>query len=63
MDKSFLLLLIVLAATAICYWVAKKRGAKVSFWVVMGACFGPLAIPFVFFAPYRATQSIDLAHK
>lgn len=34
----------------ICYSVAKKRKASKPFWVVMGALFGPLAIPFVFFA-------------
>ena len=30
--------------------IADKRGAKVMFWGIMGAVFGPLAIPFVFFA-------------
>ena len=30
--------------------IAKKRGAKVIFWAIMGAVFGPLAIPFVFFS-------------
>ena len=28
--------------------IAEKRGAKVMFWTIMGAVFGPLAIPFVF---------------
>jgi len=30
--------------------IAGKRGAKVMFWAIMGAVFGPFAIPFVFFA-------------
>jgi len=34
----------------VCYYVAKERGASTSFWTAMGAIFGPLAIPFVFFS-------------
>lgn len=30
--------------------IAEKRGANTKFWAVMGAVFGPLAIPFVFLA-------------
>lgn len=29
--------------------IAEKRSAKVMFWAIMGAVFGPFAIPFVFF--------------
>lgn len=29
--------------------MAEKRGANIMFWAIMGAVFGPLAIPFVFF--------------
>ena len=32
----------------ICHYLAKKRGANVAFWGVMGLVFGPLAIPFAF---------------
>ncbi len=32
------------------YTLAEKRGANVMFWTVMGAVFGPFAIPFVFLA-------------
>lgn len=32
------------------YLIAAKRGARKGFWAVMGFLFGPLAIPFVFFA-------------
>jgi hypothetical protein len=28
--------------------IADKRGANTKFWAIMGAVFGPLAIPFVF---------------
>lgn len=33
-----------------CHRIAKGRGANPVFWGVMGALFGPFAIPFVFFA-------------
>jgi predicted membrane protein len=32
------------------YLIADKRGANKFFWAIMGFFFGPLAIPFVFFA-------------
>jgi hypothetical protein len=34
----------------LCHQIAKRRGAKPVFWGVMGALFGPFAIPFVFLA-------------
>lgn len=33
-----------------CHLIAKRRGAKPVFWGVMGALFGPIAIPFAFFS-------------
>lgn len=50
MVSLIVLALIVAICTGICYSIAKARGAKVSYWVLMGALFGPFAIPFVFFA-------------
>ena len=32
----------------LCHRIAKRRGANPVFWGVMGALFGPFAIPFVF---------------
>ena len=32
----------------ICHTIAKKRGTNRLFWSIMGALFGPLAIPFSF---------------
>ncbi len=42
--------LISLAFAFLLGTIAEKRGAKIMFWAIMGAVFGPLAIPFVFFA-------------
>ena len=46
----YALAIFILVCTGICYSVAKKRGANVPYWVVMGALIGPFAIPFVFFS-------------
>jgi uncharacterized membrane protein len=43
-----LFIIVILASIAICHWIAKKRGVNPVFWGLMGALFGPLAIPFVF---------------
>ena len=41
-------ILIGLMCIVVCHTVAKKCGANTIFWALMGACFGPLAIPFSF---------------
>ena len=41
---------LAIACVVICHYIAKKRGANPVFWGVMGAAFGPLAIPFIFLA-------------
>jgi len=46
----FIVLAVNLSSIFICHYFAKKRGLKPVFWGVMGAIFGPLAIPFVFIA-------------
>lgn len=33
-----------------CHRIARRRGASPLFWAVMGAVFGPFAIPFVLMA-------------
>jgi len=55
MTTALALPLLFLICGGICHYIAKKRHAKVSFWLVMGALFGPLAIPFAFFARPQKT--------
>jgi hypothetical protein len=43
-----------IACIIFCHQVAKRRGASPVFWGVMGALFGPFAIPFVFLAKPKA---------
>jgi uncharacterized membrane protein len=43
-----LFVVVNIACIVLCHQIAKSRGAKPVFWGVMGALFGPLAIPFAF---------------
>ena len=56
MTPVLLLLLLVIASVLICHGIARKRGANPVFWGVMGALFGPLAIPFVFLSKRRTNK-------
>ena len=46
----YILIALNIASIFVCHYIATSRGAKPVFWGVMGALFGPLAIPFVFMA-------------
>jgi hypothetical protein len=37
--------------------MAEKRGANTLFWAIMGAVFGPLAIPFIFLTKDASAKS------
>jgi SAM-dependent methyltransferase len=58
---------IVCVISAIILWnLAEKRGANTLFWAIMGAVFGPLAIPFVFLTkkiPARSTGSTQRKNR
>lgn len=43
-----ILAVVILASILACHAIAKRRGSNPVFWGVMGAVFGPLAIPFAF---------------
>lgn len=47
-----ILVVLNIASIFICHYAAKSRGAKPVFWGVIGAIFGPLAIPFAFMAKH-----------
>lgn len=38
-----------IVSAVLCHFLAKNKGANAVFWGVMGAIFGPLAIPFCLF--------------
>ena len=41
----------------LCHRIAKRRGARPVFWGVMGALFGPFAIPFALMAKPEPEES------
>ena len=46
---GIILISIITISCAFLLWnIADKRGANTFFWAVMGAIFGPFAIPFIF---------------
>ncbi len=46
----WLLIVVTLLSMVACYFVSGSRSADRRFWVLMALLFGPLAIPFAFFA-------------
>jgi SAM-dependent methyltransferase len=58
---------IVCVLSAIILWnLAEKRGANTLFWAIMGAVFGPIAIPFVFLTkkiPEKSTASTQRKNR
>lgn len=46
MPFIYLLLFVNIASIFICHRIAKSRGSKPVHWGIMGAIFGPFAIPF-----------------
>ncbi len=51
-----LFLLVMVASVAACHAIADSRGGNPVFWGIMGALFGPLAIPFAFLAGSRGRK-------
>ncbi len=47
MVAPIILSLICIICAYLCWSVANKRNGNTLFWAVMGALFGPFAIPFV----------------
>ncbi|MDG1206323.1 MAG: hypothetical protein P8N51_13225, partial [Pseudomonadales bacterium] len=54
---SYVLVGITIVCAGVCFSVAKKKGINTRLWVVLGALFGPFALPFVFLAKPRNRQS------
>ena len=60
MVPVYLMIAAALLSMLICYQIARARSANRVFWVVMAAIFGPLAIPFAFFArPVAAVRKAN----
>lgn len=51
----YILIALNIVSVFVCHYIAKSRGAKPAFWGVLGAIFGPLAIPFAFMVKPRSS--------
>jgi hypothetical protein len=52
----YVLSLIVMLSTGICYVVAKRKSLNVQLWLCLGVLFGPFALPFLLLARSRAAK-------
>jgi hypothetical protein len=48
MTGAIIISIICILCAFLLWEIADRRGANTKFWAIMGAVFGPLAIPFVF---------------
>jgi hypothetical protein len=56
---GMIIISIITISCAFLLWnIADKRGANTFFWAVMGAVFGPFAIPFIFLTKNKASKDI-----
>ena len=51
-----IILATIVISTAICHYYAKKKYLNSALWIILGACFGPLAIPFAMMWPSRVKE-------
>ena len=49
--------IISLSGAFLLWFIADRRGASTRFWAIMGADFGPLAVPFVFMTKSKASKA------
>lgn len=54
--QFFIFIIVVLFSALFLGFIARQKGADAFFWTVMGGLFGPLAIPFVFFAKPKSRK-------
>ena len=57
MAGEIIISIICISCAFLLWFVAEKRGLNTKFWAIMGAVFGPLAIPFIFLAKDNSTKS------
>ncbi len=48
MTGMIIISIICISCAYLLWHIADRRGANTKFWAIMGAVFGPFAIPFVF---------------
>ncbi len=58
MTGMIIISIICISCAFLLWHIAERRGANTKFWAIMGAVFGPLAIPFVFLTKKKASKAI-----
>jgi hypothetical protein len=56
MTGMIIISIICIACAFLLWHIADRRGANTKFWAIMGAVFGPLAIPFVFLTKNNSSK-------
>ena len=55
---GMIIISVICISCAFLLWnIADRRGANTRFWAIMGAVFGPLAIPFIFLTKKKKSQT------
>jgi dolichyl-phosphate-mannose--protein O-mannosyl transferase len=57
MIGATVLSIISIGCAYLLWCIADRRGANTLFWAIMGALFGPLAIPFIFLTRKQSSLS------
>jgi hypothetical protein len=57
MSGAIVLSIISIGCAYLLWCMADQRGANTLFWAIMGAVFGPLAIPFIFLTKKQSSAS------
>jgi hypothetical protein len=50
MDDEIVMIMIWGVSIFLCAIIAERKKSHIRFWIAMGIAFGPLALPFLFFA-------------
>ena len=56
MTGMIIISIICILCAFLLWHIANKRGANTRFWAIMGAVFGPFAIPFVFLTKNNSSK-------
>ena len=54
---AWILILVVIISTDICWRIAKRKNLNVQLWIILGALIGPFAIPFALLAKSREASA------
>jgi len=54
---AWILILVVIISTGICWRIAKRKNLNVQLWIILGALIGPFAVPFALLAKSREVSA------